>query len=114
MEIPGLLNNTTENLEQKKIISWAPVDQATDESSGPNQLKLIALGRGHHRVWPPIHQTFDVICAIERPIISRRRRPYIFGSWLTYGRRPLYSICFLFFRPIISRHRRPYRFRFFY
>ena len=47
MEIPGLSNNTTENLKQKKIISWAPVDQATDESSGPNQLKWIALGRGH-------------------------------------------------------------------
>ena len=25
MEIPGLSNNTTENLKQKKIISWAPV-----------------------------------------------------------------------------------------
>ena len=50
MEIPGLSNNTTENLKQKKIISWAPVDQATDESSGPNQLKWIALGRGHHGV----------------------------------------------------------------
>ena len=41
MEIPGLSNNTTENLKQKKIISWAPVDQASDESSGPNQLKWI-------------------------------------------------------------------------
>ena len=45
MEIPGLSNNTTENLKQKKIISWAPVDQATDGSSGPNHLKWIALGR---------------------------------------------------------------------
>ena len=25
------------------------------KSSGPNQLKWIALGRGHHRVWRPIH-----------------------------------------------------------
>ena len=56
MEIPGLSNNTTENLKQKKIISWAPVDQATDESFGPNQLKWIALGWGHHGVWPPIHR----------------------------------------------------------
>ena len=39
MEIPGLPNNTTGNLKQKKIISRAPVDQATDESSGPNRLK---------------------------------------------------------------------------
>ena len=45
MEIPGLSNNITENLKQKKIICWAPVDQATDESSGPNQLKWIALRR---------------------------------------------------------------------
>ena len=51
MEIPGLSNNTTENLKQKKIISWAQVDQATDESSGPNQLKWIALGRGNQGVW---------------------------------------------------------------
>ena len=35
MEIPGLSNNTTENLKQKKIISLAAVDQATDESSCP-------------------------------------------------------------------------------
>ena len=35
--------------------------------------------------------------------------PIIFGL-ITYGRRPVYSICFLFFRPIISRHRRPYHF----
>ena len=45
MEIPGLSNNTTGNLKQKKITSWAPVDQATDERSGPNQLKCIASGR---------------------------------------------------------------------
>ena len=45
MEIPGLSNNTTENLKQTQIVSWAPVDQATDESSGPNQLKWIVLGR---------------------------------------------------------------------
>ena len=45
MEIPGLSNNTTENLRQKEMISWAPVDQATDESSGPNQLKWKVLGR---------------------------------------------------------------------
>ena len=44
MEIPGLSNNTTENLKQNKIISWAPVDPATDESSGPNQTKWIAFG----------------------------------------------------------------------
>ena len=50
LEIPGLSNNTTENLKQKKIISWAPVDQATDESSGPNHRKWIALGRGHNEV----------------------------------------------------------------
>ena len=31
MEITGLPNNTTGNLKQKKIISWAPVDQATEE-----------------------------------------------------------------------------------
>ena len=31
MEIPGLPNNATGNLKQKKIISLAPVDQATDE-----------------------------------------------------------------------------------
>ena len=42
--------------KQMKNISWAPVDLATDESSGPNQLKWKALGRGHHRVWRPIHQ----------------------------------------------------------
>ena len=56
MEIPGLSNNTTENLKQKKIISWAPMDQATDKSSGPNKLKWIALGRGHNGVWRPIHR----------------------------------------------------------
>ena len=55
MEIPGLSKNTTQNLKQKKIISWAPVDQAT-ESSGPNQLKWIALGRGNHGVWRPIYR----------------------------------------------------------
>ena len=38
MEIPGLSNNTTEILKQKKIISWAPVDKATDESSGQTTL----------------------------------------------------------------------------
>ena len=31
--------NTTGNLKQKKNISWAPVDLATDESSGHSQLK---------------------------------------------------------------------------
>ena len=40
MEISCLSNNTTENLKQKKIISWATVNQATDESSGPNELKI--------------------------------------------------------------------------
>ena len=35
MQIPGLSNNITENPKQKKINSWAPVDQATDEISGP-------------------------------------------------------------------------------
>ena len=54
-EIQRPSNNTTENLKQKKNISWALVDLATDKSSGPNQLKWIALGRGHHRVWCPIH-----------------------------------------------------------
>ena len=39
MEIPGLLNNTTGNLKQKKIISWALVDWATDESSGLNSFR---------------------------------------------------------------------------
>ena len=29
------------------------MDQATDESSGPNQLKWIALGRGHHNALRP-------------------------------------------------------------
>ena len=42
-----------------------PVGQATDKkkkkkkkkkNSGPNQLKLIALCRGHHRVWRPTHR----------------------------------------------------------
>ena len=56
MEIPDLLNNTTGNLKQKKIISWDPVDQATDESFGPNQQKWIALGRAHHGVWIPFHR----------------------------------------------------------
>ena len=56
MEIPGLSNNTTGNLKQKKIISWATVDLATDETSGPNQLKWIALGQGKHGVWRPIHR----------------------------------------------------------
>ena len=64
MEIPGLSNNNTENLKQKKIISWAPVDQATDKSSGPNQLKWIALGRGHHVVWRPIHRRAIKECSI--------------------------------------------------
>ena len=64
MEIPGLSNNTTENLKQKKIISWAPVDQATDECSGSNQLKWIALGRGHHGVWRPIHRRAIKECSI--------------------------------------------------
>ena len=41
MEIPGLSNNTTENLKQRKIISWAPVDQATEENSG--SLNLVDL-----------------------------------------------------------------------
>ena len=64
MEIPGLSNNTTENLKQKKILSWAPVDQATDESSGPNHIKWIALGRGHHGVWRTIHQRAIKECSI--------------------------------------------------
>ena len=51
MEIPGLSNNTTENLKQKKIISWALVDQATDESSGPNQLKSINLANYSHLIY---------------------------------------------------------------
>ena len=63
MEIPGLPNNTIGNLKQKKIISWAPVEQATDKSSGPNQLKWIALGRGHHRVWRPIHRRSITECS---------------------------------------------------
>ena len=64
MEIPGPSNNTTENLKQKKIISWAPVNQATDKSSGHNQLKWIALGRGHHGVWRPIHWRAIKECSI--------------------------------------------------
>ena len=36
-------NKTTGNLKQKKNISCAPVDLATDESSGPNQLKFGAI-----------------------------------------------------------------------
>ena len=35
-EIQRPPNNTTGNLKQKKNISWAPMDLATDESSGPN------------------------------------------------------------------------------
>ena len=64
MEILGLSNNTTENLKQKKIISWTPVDQATDRSSGPNQLKWVALGRGHHGVWRPIQRRAIKECSI--------------------------------------------------
>ena len=64
MEIPGLSNNTTDNLKQKKIISWAPVDLATDGSSGPNILKRTDLGRGHHGVWHPIHRRAIKECSI--------------------------------------------------
>ena len=39
IEIPGLSNNNTGTLNHNKIISIALVDQVTDESSGPNQLK---------------------------------------------------------------------------
>ena len=50
MEIPGL-PNITGNLEQKNIINYAKVDQATDtRAPGPNELKWIALGQAHHRV----------------------------------------------------------------
>ena len=38
-EIPGMPNNTTGTLEQKKTNSWTPVGQATEKSSSPNQLK---------------------------------------------------------------------------
>ena len=40
METPGLSNNTPENLKQKKIISWAPVDQATDEELQSQPTKM--------------------------------------------------------------------------
>ena len=72
MEITGLSNNTTENLKQKTIISWVPVDQATDESCGPNQLKWIALGRGHHDVWRLIHRRAIKECsiAINRELVN--------------------------------------------
>ena len=33
LEIPGVSNNTTETLEQKKTNSWAPVGQATDKKA---------------------------------------------------------------------------------
>ena len=64
MEIHGLSNNTTENLKQKNIISWVPVVQATDESFGPTQRKCIALGRGLHGVWHPIHRRVIKECSI--------------------------------------------------
>ena len=61
-----------------------------------------------------IYKPLTSFCAIGRPIISRRRRPYRFRFLINLKRRPVYSLCFLFFRPIISRHRRPYYFLFFY
>ena len=33
LEIPGVSNNTTGTLEQKKINSWTPVGQATDKKA---------------------------------------------------------------------------------
>ena len=45
MDFTGLSNNTNGKLKQRKIINWAPVDQATDKSSGPSQIKWIAIGR---------------------------------------------------------------------
>ena len=52
---PWGVEQPTETLEQKKTNNWTPVSQATDKSSGPNQLKYIALCRGHHWVWRPTH-----------------------------------------------------------
>ena len=44
-------NNTAENLKQKKIVSLAPVDQATDDKKLRSQpTEIIALSRDHHRV----------------------------------------------------------------
>ena len=33
LEIPGVSNNTTGTLEQKKTNSWTPVGQATDKKA---------------------------------------------------------------------------------
>ena len=59
-QIPGDprgVEQPTETLEKKKTNNWTPVGQATDKKcSGPNQLKSIALCRGHHWVWPPTHR----------------------------------------------------------
>ena len=33
LEIPGVSNNTTETLEQKKTNSWTPVGQAMDNKA---------------------------------------------------------------------------------
>ena len=46
MEIPGLSNNTTENLKQKKIISWVPVDQATDKELQSQPTKMNSFWSG--------------------------------------------------------------------
>ena len=42
---PWGVEQPTETLEQKKTNSWIPLGKATDKSSGPNQLKYIALCR---------------------------------------------------------------------
>ena len=57
-------NGTIGRIPNAHIISWAPVDQATDESSGPNQLKWIALGWGLHGVWRQIHRRAIKECSI--------------------------------------------------
>ena len=37
LEIPGVSNNTTGTLEQKKTNSWTPVGQATDKKAKPHK-----------------------------------------------------------------------------
>ena len=75
MEIPGPSNNTTENLKQKKIISLAPVDQATDESSGPNQLGLMALN-SLYTTLPHNLIKEKLLDSIERTFYKKKGKQY--------------------------------------
>ena len=47
------------------------MDQETDESSGPNQLKCMALGRGHHGEFPRGNKSFEVYARDTNLLLNR-------------------------------------------